>query len=410
MRRTLLATCTVLSICVPCLAGTFAGLEPGVATRADVERVLGPPLEEFQPGGFSHDPTRFNAKTLVVFYLPQSEVVAAIGVELGSAHPRSMYREWFSLGEPAASGPWCDGEMWAELYLPQHIMLCFAGSDATHMVEGFAHIAPAVASSLASHDPVSGGPAPAGVEAYYGLLMSGHQGQGVLVRGVNPGSPAERAGLLPGDVILEFGDATFYRSGVESAELAALMAGQPAGRAVEVLFERGTKRLQCEVVPEAVDRASIDRIAQGIFLASYREGEALWSAGKYEKAIPFLERAIEYNDRDGRGWMLLGFCYLQRGRTAEALDAYARALALMPESPGARFSVAVCHDRLGNREQAAAHYQAYLSAPDQDPQRMKHARKRLKAFSRNDEQQVEWGRLLIDVASAVAGEVGGPSD
>jgi hypothetical protein len=406
MRHLCFATWILLWVCHPCLAGTFAGLEPGVSTQADVERVLGPPLEEASTGGFQFDPARFDAKSVEVFYRPGSEVVAIIAVEPTASYSRSDYREWFGLGEPV--GGWrCPEGHWLEVYLPQHIMLHFAGADATHPVDSFGHVDPALAREWLAVEPASEKPDTGELEAYFGVLIGKHQGQGVLISRVNPGSPAERAGLLPGDVILEFGDATFYRSGVESSELAALMAARSPGRPVRVLFDRGTKRLQCQIVPEAKDRASIDAIRQNLFLANYQEGEALWAAGKYHKAIPFLQQATDYNSRDSRSWMLLGFSYLQRGREAEALDAYSKALALMPESPAARYSVAYCHDLLGNREQAAAYYQAYLSAPDQDQQRIKRAQKRLNSFSRKEKQAVDWGTLLIDVASAVTQEVGG---
>ena len=114
MRHLCFATWILLWVCHPCLAGTFAGLEPGVSTRADVERVLGPPLEEASTGGFQFDPARFDAKSVEVFYRPGSEVVAIIAVEPTASYSRSDYREWFGLGEPV--GGWrCPEGHWLEV-------------------------------------------------------------------------------------------------------------------------------------------------------------------------------------------------------------------------------------------------------------------------------------------------------
>lgn len=410
MLRLWLATCAAALICPLVLAGSFAGLEPGVSTRADVERVLGPPLEEPAPGAFSHDPTRYKAKAIVIFYAPGSDVVDSICVVTATPHPKSSYQEWFDLGEPVGAGPLFGDSSWCELYVPQDVALCFPGADDTHSVVGYLHVPRDFLSAARSsvQTTVLGTPDPSEKEAYFGVLMSGHSGQGILVSRVNPGSPAEAFGLRRGDIILEFGEATLYRSGVETAELSALMAARPPGRPVRVLFERGTKRFQGQIVPEAKDGASINEIRQDLYLTNYHQGRTLWSAGKHDEAIPFLETAADYQDQDSRTWMLLGSCHFTRGRDREALHAYSRALALTPESPGARYSVASCYDRLGNREKAAAFYRAYLSAHDQDEKRIKRATKRLEAFSPKEKRAIDWGALILDVAGAISAEVGDP--
>jgi len=409
MLRPWFLTCAAVLVCPSVLAGSFADLKPGVSTRADVERVLGPPLKEEEPGGFVYDPTRHQAKAIVVYYAPGSDVVFSIEVHTATTYPKSSYQEWFGLGEPARAGSWCDGN-WGELYVPQDMVLCFAGVDATSPVVAYVHVhVPPTFSALPSAETADPGSLDSsGVEAYFGVLISGHTEQGILVSRVGPGSPAEAVGLQSGDVILEFGDATFYRSGVETAELSALMAARPPGHPVRVLFERGAERYQGQIVPEAKDETSINEIRRNLFLTNYHQGRTLWSAGKHDEAIPYLETAADYQDQDSGTWMLLGSCHFTRGRNREALGAYSRALALTPESPAARYSVAYCYDRLGNREKAAAFYRAYLSAHDRDSERIERAKKRLKSFSPKEKGAIDWGALMLDVAGAISAEVADP--
>jgi S1-C subfamily serine protease len=69
---------------------------------------------------------------------------------------------------------------------------------------------------------------------------------GALVLGVAPGSPAERAGLRPGDVIVSFGGQRV--DGIDV--LYRVLAEAPAGEAQTLGIVRGTERLQLRVRPE----------------------------------------------------------------------------------------------------------------------------------------------------------------
>jgi len=71
---------------------------------------------------------------------------------------------------------------------------------------------------------------------------------GALVSDVNPGSAAEKAGIEPGDVILEFAGEAIEVSG----DLPPIVGSHPPGSEVEVLVSRNGKRKTFEVVLDAL--------------------------------------------------------------------------------------------------------------------------------------------------------------
>lgn len=70
--------------------------------------------------------------------------------------------------------------------------------------------------------------------------------RGILVASVEAGSPAERAGVLPGDVIIAFGDRAI--DGIDA--LHRLLVDSAVGVASPLTLIRGTDRLTVSIVPE----------------------------------------------------------------------------------------------------------------------------------------------------------------
>ncbi len=68
----------------------------------------------------------------------------------------------------------------------------------------------------------------------------------LLVVGVTPGSPAEQAGVLIGDLLLDF-DGTAVRS---PDDLLALLIGDTVGRTVQVRVLRGASSATLAVTPQ----------------------------------------------------------------------------------------------------------------------------------------------------------------
>ncbi|HET8761654.1 MAG TPA: trypsin-like peptidase domain-containing protein [Nitrospiria bacterium] len=78
---------------------------------------------------------------------------------------------------------------------------------------------------------------------FHGLAVE----RGILVASVEPGSPAERAGILPGDVLIAFGDRPV--DGIDA--LHRLLADTAVGVPSPVTVIRGAERLAVTIVPEA---------------------------------------------------------------------------------------------------------------------------------------------------------------
>jgi S1-C subfamily serine protease len=68
---------------------------------------------------------------------------------------------------------------------------------------------------------------------------------GMLVIGVEPGSPASRAGLREGDLIVEFDGHAI--SGID--DLHKLLTGAQVGVRLPLAVLRNTEKLQLEIVP-----------------------------------------------------------------------------------------------------------------------------------------------------------------
>lgn len=409
MRILILALATVvLAIPITVDAGTFEGLEPGVSTRADAEAALGPPIREVVAGvRYDYDPSKYGARRISIQYDRQTALIVKIDLYLEESHSKSDYRGWFELGQPSATSSDDSGKL-VERYLPQAISLHYAGPDDSSPVAFFRHFVPGPGSTAApvqtstATDHIPG----ASAKPFLGAsFVADHGGQGVRIREVHPGSPADRAGLRPGDVILEFGEHSFYGGTQDPWEFVALIGAAPTGRPIRMLVERGTARVGLEITLELRDPQQIEAERRRLALDAYRQGDALGRQGKFAEAIPYLERAYNYNPKDSRTLEMLGYCRFREKRYAEALQAYNTAHQMVPDNAVVTYFVGVCHDALGNGQQAVDYYQQYLSSDDYDKKRRKYATRRIEAITRPPEDQVNWGEAIADVISAIQEEM-----
>ena len=82
------------------------------------------------------------------------------------------------------------------------------------------------------------------------LFKHGKDEHGVLVGGVVEGSPADKAGIKPGDLLLRVGShPTDVRFDEQMAELMGLLAGLPIGKEVAAEVRRAGKAITVRIVP-----------------------------------------------------------------------------------------------------------------------------------------------------------------
>jgi S1-C subfamily serine protease len=104
--------------------------------------------------------------------------------------------------------------------------------------------------TLAFTGAASPGHAPPAGEGGYGPYLGtvpafGASGTpGAKLAAVRPGSPAERAGLRAGDVIVEFADSEVH----SLEEFATLLFAQREGASVRIVVQRGDLRIETEAV------------------------------------------------------------------------------------------------------------------------------------------------------------------
>ncbi|MFC2144080.1 tetratricopeptide repeat protein [Acidobacteriota bacterium] len=390
-------------------AGTFEGLEPGVSIKADADRVLGPPVREIVAGvRYDYDPSKYGARRISIQFDGQTQKIVKIDLHLDTHYAKSDYREWFEFGEPSSTRTDDDGNL-VESYLPQAISLHYTGPDDGFQVAFFRHFDPGSGPQVTPTQP--SGPTvdnlrSSQTKTFLGAsFATNHEGQGVRIREVWPNAPADRAGVRPDDVILEFGQYTLYRSEFDPFEFVALIGTMPTGEPIRLVVERGTRRFELWAELELRDTKSIEVEGKRLAFEAYQRGEELFRLGRYEEAIGPLQSAYNFNNSDGRTLDLLGYCLLRKQRYAEALRAYNGALQRMPDSPTIKYFIGACHDALGDSKMAVDYYQQYLSSNDADKKKRKYANRRINAITNQPDESTDWNKALVDIIEAVRQEM-----
>jgi len=89
---------------------------------------------------------------------------------------------------------------------------------------------------------------PRRVSRYHGLAASG----GVTVTAVEPDSPAAKAGLRPGDIVVAFGGSPI--AGID--DLQRMLTAEHIDRRLEMTILRGTEKLSATIVPAESNRGA----------------------------------------------------------------------------------------------------------------------------------------------------------
>lgn len=97
------------------------------------------------------------------------------------------------------------------------------------------------------------------------------------------------------------------------------------------------------------------------------QGSQFLDRGEVEQAIDDFTAALTFEPANTITYRQLAQTYLQSNQPAKALAAAQQALALAPDNPLAQLELGDIYDRLGDNEQAIAHYEAGL-VEDRQPQ------------------------------------------
>jgi arylsulfatase A-like enzyme/Tfp pilus assembly protein PilF len=82
---------------------------------------------------------------------------------------------------------------------------------------------------------------------------------------------------------------------------------------------------------------------------------------RFEEAIPILKTVLRGDPRNAFATLILGSAYMGQGSSREAIGQFRRYLELVPTSSYAHQWIAICHVRLGEREQALREADAALA-------------------------------------------------
>lgn len=130
MNRAPIIILLVLLSCVQCFGqSSFKELQPGRSTRAEVEKVLGPPLNEVSPTLLEYKSDKESEK-IFVQYRRDSSVVERIEAVYLEAIDRSAVERSLNLRQPSASQTNARGKL--EEYFPTaDVVLTYAGAEIT---------------------------------------------------------------------------------------------------------------------------------------------------------------------------------------------------------------------------------------------------------------------------------------
>jgi len=97
----------------------------------------------------------------------------------------------------------------------------------------------------------------------------------------------------------------------------------------------------------------------------YSLGLAFFWTEDYEKALPYFEEATKKNPRYAEAYSLVGYCYAELGRHAEAIEAYKQVIRINPDDAEAHRNLGVTYGKLGRYTEAIEAYkQAIRINPD----------------------------------------------
>ncbi len=141
-------------------------------------------------------------------------------------------------------------------------------------------------------------------------------------------SPASRAGLRAGDVLLELGSTGFYKNRTPAQQLGVLAGALAPGQPARLLVQRGTGRFETALTPDDMKtvRQQSDKAR-----ALNEQGRKLMDKGDYRGASGFFDQAIVLEPRQAAQYSALAESHYRRGDLPGAIKALQRGVAAAPQ-------------------------------------------------------------------------------
>ena len=98
----------------------------------------------------------------------------------------------------------------------------------------------------------------------------------------------------------------------------------------------------------------------------YSQGLGILSRDEFAKALPYFERAVEFDSNYAEAWYQVGFCYGMLGKHSEALKASKKAAELSPEWIETHINVGASSFALGKYRDAAQAYKKAIRLDQSD--------------------------------------------
>ncbi|MFO8091408.1 MAG: tetratricopeptide repeat protein [Desulfatiglandaceae bacterium] len=128
----------VLAHFVPCFAGTFLEMQPGVSARADADSALGPPIQEVAPGiRYDYKP-QLDSRRLSIQFDKNTGVIESIDIYSEDPYTKKQYQEWLQLDQSDMRIDDENGNR-VEYYRSAGVALHFSGLEDTSPVAFFSH-------------------------------------------------------------------------------------------------------------------------------------------------------------------------------------------------------------------------------------------------------------------------------
>jgi len=242
---------------------------------------------------------------------------------------------------------------------------------------------------------------PPATRPYLGVRLVPHEGQGLRIADVGPGSPAAKAGLQSGDIILEFERDRFYDRAINLAAIPPLVGNRPVNAPLRMVIERAGRRFEATVTLEVRDERAIREDNLKLAISLHTQGRERLDRRDYDAAITLLRQAIQLRGPDVSEVSTfedLGFCYFKKKQYEDALRTFRLAYKAAPRSPATVYFLGASYDALGHREEAMKFYQAYLGLNHSHEGWNRFAHDRLKALpgepERNQRVREDLEKLL----------------